>query len=148
MIKQIKDEVFKVFNSEEMKGVFLSWFDANKALVVSDWILTTDKPLHDNLDLIYKQYIEDKIKGITYVVVDVVSEITQVKNPEDVFAMSPVEYGFAIVDTDDDLSGVMLPNMSWVADSKSALYSLKQKYWIHGNVEIYVFRTERIVIAK
>lgn len=148
MIKQVKEVVFKQFNPEEVKGVFLSGFDTNHALVVSQGVLHTDKPLREVLDNVYNAHIADRLKEISYIVVDIVSEIIAVKNPEDIFAMSPEEFGFAVIDTEDDVSGVLLPNTSGVADSKSALYSLKQKYWIHGQVEMYVFRTERVVVAK
>lgn len=148
MIKQVKEQVFKTFNPEEIKGAFLSWFDANHALVTSHGILHSNTPLREVLDTVYSSHLADKLKQISYIVVDVVSDLVQVKNPEDVFSMSPQEFGFAIIDTEDDLSGVLLPNTSGVADSKSALYSLKQKYWIHGQVEIFAFRTERIIVAK
>ncbi len=148
MIKQVKEAVFKLYNAEELKGAFLSGFDTNHALVVSEGVLNTDKPLREVLDNVYNAHIAERLKDISYIVVDIVAEIIAIKNPEEIFAMNPQEFGFAIIDTEDDMSWVLLPNTSWVADSKSALYSLKQKYGIHGQVEMYVFRTERVVVAK
>jgi len=56
------------------------------------------------IDNVYSTHIADRLKEISYIVVDVVSEIIAVKNPEEIFAMSPEEFGFAVVDADDDLS--------------------------------------------
>lgn len=148
MIKQIKDAVFAQFNSEEKKWVFLSWFDANHALLLSEWVVITDKPLRESLEIVYTKHAEGLLKEISFFVVDVVTDVVHVKNSEDIFTMSPQEYGFLVIDTEDDLSGVLLPNTSGVADSKAALFSLKQKYGIHGKVDIYVFRTMRIVVTK
>jgi hypothetical protein len=53
-----------------------------------------------------------------------------------------------MLDTDDQLSGVILPNTLWITDAKHALRAMKQKYALHGKVEVIAFRTQRIILAK
>ena len=80
---------------------------------------------------------------------DIVWDITAYTDTPDAFLqLSPEEYWFIAIDTQDDISGVLLPNTSGVADAKSALFDLKNKYGIHGQVELYAFRTTRIIIAR
>lgn len=148
MLDKIKTAVFAEYRDEEVKGVFMSWFSEKQILVVSNGTLVTDKPLHETLDIVYTATIEEESKKIRYVACDVVTDVLEITNLQDVLAMSPVEYGFVIVDKEDDISGVILPNTAGVADAKSALAYLKKKYGIHGDVEIYAFRTNRIVITK
>jgi hypothetical protein len=41
-----------------------------------------------------------------------------------------------------------LPWVAWVADAKHALHHVKKKYWVEWNVEVFIFRTERLVVSK
>ena len=148
MIEKIKKAVFANFNPDEKKGVFLSGFSKDQELITSHGVLHTDTPLHEAIETVYSGYLEKKSKKIRYVVCDVVEEVIDMTHAENLLDLSAEEFGFAAVDTEDELSGVILPNTSGVSDAKSALYDLKQKYGIHGKVEIYAFRTKRIVIAK
>ena len=148
MLKKIKEALFKIYNSEEKKGVFLSWFDKEHHLLTAEGIVETQKPLHETVDIVYKKAIVPHIKEVMYVACDIVSDIIEIHDIQKVLNLSPKEFGFVVVDQDDDVSGVILPNTAWVADAKSALSYIKKKYGIHGKVEIYAFRTERIIVGK
>lgn len=148
MLEKIKKGVFASYNSEEKKGVFLSWFDENRALLISQWIVFTEKPLHKTIDMVYQETIKKHLKETLYVVCDVVSETIEIHDIKEVLTLSPKEFGFIVIDKKDDASGVILPNTEWVADTQSALSYLKKKYGIHGKVEIFAFRTDRIIISK
>lgn len=148
MLEKIKKVVFKTYNSEEKKGVFLSWFDKDHILLDSQGVVETEKSLHESLDTVYKAAIVPHIKEVMYVICDVVADIIEIHDLKKVLDLSPKEFWFVVVDQDDDVSWVILPNMAGVTDAKSALSYIKKKYGIHGKVEIYVFRTERIVISK
>ena len=146
MLEKIKKALFEIYGSEEQKWIFLSCFGKEKSLIISQWVLTTDSTLHEVIDLIYDELI-DEMQDSVYVVCDVVSEIIQLESSEDILEKDPQEFGFSLVDTHGK-SGVMLPAVEWVADAKQVLYNIKKKYWLEWNVEVYVFRTERVVVAK
>lgn len=148
MIDSIKKALFAQFNPEETKGIFLSAFSDDKKLLVSQWIVETDRPLRDTVWVLYDDHIKWLLKKLTYIVYDVVVDVIEIHDTNDLWEMSPEEFWIIIADKKDDKTWVILPNTSWVADMKWAIYQLKQKYWIHWTVDIAVFRTERVVVAK
>jgi len=148
MLEKIKKALFKEFNPEEKKGAFLSCYNESKQLLISQWVVSTNEPLRNTLESVYQTYVADYLKEIQYMAVDVVVDIIEVVNPNDLPTFSPKEFGFAILDLEDEKSGVILPNTSWAEDVKSILFDLKQKYGIHGRAEIYAFRTQRVLFAK
>lgn len=146
MLEKIKKVLFESYGSEEEKGIFLSGYDDQQDLIISQWVLTSDLPLHELLDTIYEE-IKSEIDNIVYVAVDIVSDIIQLEDSEDILHKDPQEFGFALV-WEDDLSGVILPGVAGVADAKHALYHVKKKYGIEWNAEVFVFRTDRLVVSK
>lgn len=148
MLKNIKEVLFKEVNPEDKKGLFLSVCNQKKQLMDSQWVLHTDMPFREVVDTVYTTVSAKKERSIYYVICDIVDDVINVTNDPKVLDLSVKEFGFATIDTEDELSGVILPDTAWVSDVKSALYSLKQKYGIHGKIEIFAFRTIRIVIPK
>lgn len=146
MLEKIKKVLFETYWSEEEKGVFLSWFDDNQELLISQGVLTSDIPLYELLETVYQE-IESETKQIVYIVCDVVSEIIQLENTKEILSKDPQEFGFAMI-WEDDRSGVILPGVAGVADAKHALYHIKKKYGIEWHGEVFVFRTDRIVVSK
>lgn len=147
MLEKIKKVLFETYGSEEVKGLFLSWFDNDQTLLTSKGVLETDMPLHELLDVVYDEF-GDRVSDTVYISVDIVSEIIQLKDAADILTKDPQEWWFALVTPDGNQSGVMLPAIEAVADAKQALYQIKKKYGIDGDVEVFVFRTERMVVAK
>jgi len=146
MIDKIKKALFESYWSDEQKGIFLSWFDEQHDLIMSQWVLKSDLPLHELIDTLTDE-VDEEMKDVVFVAVDIVSEIIQLESTEDILSKDPLEYGFALIG-ENDTSGVILPWVEWVADAKHALHNVKKKYGIEGNVEVYVFRTQRIVVSK
>lgn len=104
-------------------------------------------PLHELVDVVYEEF-GDRVSDTIYISIDIVSEIIQLKDSADILTKDPQERGFALVTPDGNQSGVMLPAIEAVADAKQALYQIKKKYGIDGEVEVFVFRTERMIVAK
>jgi hypothetical protein len=148
MLDKIKQLMFKTYNSEEQKGLFITTFDAEKKELLSQGVLTTDKPLRELLDSLYASLVEANLQNIMYICIDVVAEVIAINDPTELFSKNPVEFGFCLVDMDDAKSGVVLPNTFGIQDAKSALYYVKKKYGLDGKVEAFVFRTERIIVSK
>lgn len=148
MLKKIKSVLLSTYEDSEKKWMFISWYDDKKTLKVSQWVVETTKPIAELCDILYEWYIAPVQKEIRYVAIDVVSELIQLNDPSMVADYPPKEFGYFIIDQDDDTSWVLLPNTKWVADVKQVIYDMKQKYWIHWAIDIFVFRTESFVIAK
>jgi len=146
MLDKIKKVLFESYGSDEEKWIFLSGYDDQQDLIISQWVLTSDLPVHELLDTIYEE-IQSEIQDVIYVAIDIVSDIVQLEDSEDILHKDPQEFGFALV-WEDDMSGVILPGVAWVADAKHALYHVKKKYGIEWNAEVFVFRTERLVVSK
>lgn len=148
MVEKIKKALYAIYSPDEQKGIFLSLFGENQQLLWSQWVLTTDKPLHELIDILYQAIPADQQKALRYVVADIVSDVTEVLDVSQALTVSADEFGFAVVSEETNQSGVILPKTSWVSDAKSALYDLKQKYAVHGQASLYLFRTQRIIITK
>lgn len=148
MLERIKQSIFRQFNPEEKKGVFFSWYDAAQTLIFSEGVVQTDKPLRQIIETVYTEFVQARLNEVRYLVADVVSEIIELGNQEEIFKLSPQEFGFVVVDIDDGKTGVMLPNVSGATDVKTVLFAIRQKYGTHGKVELYAFRTERFIVAK
>ncbi len=148
MLEKIKKALYATYSPDELKWVFFSGFSENHQLIFSQWVVTTDKPLHELVESLYASFSDDQLKKTRYMVVDVVSDITEVHDLNEAMNVPTDEFGFAVVASDTNQSGVILPKTAGVSDAKSALYDLKQKYDVHGKAEVYLFRTQRMIVAK
>lgn len=148
MLEKIKKALYTTYTPDEQKGVFFSGFWDSQQLIFSKGVVSTDKPLHELLDSLYGGISEDTLKKTRYMVIDVVTDVTEVHDLNEAMNVPTDEFGFAVIATDTEQSGVILPKTSGVSDAKWALYDLKQKYGIHGKAEMFLFRTERIIVTK
>ncbi len=148
MLDRCKEVLFKTYNAEEKKWIFISGFNEAKKLIVSQWIVDTDAPLRENIETIYTNHIAKNLDMIDYIVIDVVTEIVSFPDANTIFTLDPKVYGLIIEDLEDDNVGIILPNIAWVTDMKQVVYDLKKKYGIHGKATISWFTTSRILIAK
>lgn len=148
MLDKIKQAIFATYNPEEIKWVFFSGYGEEKQLAFSEWVVHTDKPLRELLEDLYEVQVVPHLKEFQVLAIDIVSEIIDMSDPNEILALSPEEFGFVLVSVENDQTAVILPNTSGVTDAKSALYDAKKKYGIQGKVELFVFRTERLLLSK
>ncbi len=148
MLDRIKDHLFTLYNPEEKKGVFLSCFDESKKLLVSSGSVETEKPLRELVEEIYTKQVAPWLEKVSYVVIDVVTEVVSFADAQQALALDPNIYGIVVEDLEDDTVWVMLPHVVGATDMKQVLYDIKKKYAIHGKAAISWFTTERIVITK
>lgn len=80
--------------------------------------MSTDKPLHELLDNLYGGISEDTLKKTRYMVIDVVTDVTEVHDLNEAMNVPTDEFGFAVIATDTEQSGVILPKTSGVSDAK------------------------------
>ena len=143
MIEKIKSAVFAKYKKEDCKWVFLSVFDENNKLLMSNGALYTDKVLDNILDTLYHGLVE-KYKNIAYIVVDIITDEEEITDVSTINEISLQEYWLAVIAWDK--YGVMLPNTAWVANVTQALQLIKQKDSLHWNAKIVKFHTDRLLV--
>lgn len=146
MLEKIKTKLFEKYKKEESKWLFFSLFDKDGNVLTSTGVLQTDKNMNDLVEII-SAGILDKEKWAVSVAVDVVLEVTQESDMNKLMWISTKDYGVFLINNETQKSWIILPNMKWVNDVKTALGLIKQKYQVSGNVMIYVFKTDRIAFG-
>lgn len=143
MLEKIKEAVFATYKKEDCKWVFISVFDENNKLLMSNWALYTDKVLDNILDTLYHWLVE-KYKNVAYIVVDIITDEEEITDVSKINEISLQEYWLAVIA--GDKYWVMLPNTEWVANVTQAIQLIKQKDSLQWNAKIIKFHTDRILV--
>lgn len=147
MLDAIKTAIYKKYKPEENRAIFLSLFDANKNLLVSNGVITTDKTLDQIITILYNAIVA-KHPETQIITADIVTETTLQNDVATLLSISPTDNGVVILDKADKKSGVMLPGTPDIPDMKTAISKIKAKFGLSGDVEMYTFKTEKISISK
>lgn len=145
MLEKIKEQITKYCSLQESKWIFMSCFDNNNNLVVSNWVLYTDKPLDKVIEMIYHGLIE-KNNNINKIVCDVVTRVEQKHTIDEINSINIAIQGICIQTIDNSKSWVLLPWTVWVINIQEAFNTIKKKNNIDGNINIYSFNTQRLEI--
>jgi hypothetical protein len=148
MLEQIKTTLFPHYDSEEQKGLCITARNNQKKQLRSHGVIMTDKPMRILVEELYEEHVKPDLKNLTYLTIDTITDITQVQQADEIFSKNPKEYGFLLIDLEDDKSWSILPNTAGITTAKDAIFQIKQTHSLHGNVTVYVFRTERITMMK
>jgi hypothetical protein len=143
MIETIKTSIFKKYKKDDIKWLFFSVFNEQWELLMSNWVVYTDKALEELIDLLYQGLIK-KHTNVGSIVADVVLETVELKTPQEIQTISPKD--FWIVLSDWSKSGVLLPNTKWVNNIQEWLKLIKEKNDLWNNVQVVKFKTDRFVI--
>lgn len=143
MLEKIKEAVFAEYKKEDCKWVFISVFDENNKLLMSNWALYTDKVLDNILDTLYHWLVE-KYKNVAYIVVDIITDEEEITDVSKINEISLQEYWLAVIA--GDKYWVMLPDTAWVLNVTQALQLIKQKDSLQWNAKIVKFHTDRILV--
>lgn len=143
MLEKIKEAVFTKYKKEDCKWVFLSVFDENDKLLMSNGAFYTDKVLDNILDTLYHWLVE-KYKNISYIVVDIIIDEEEIVDVSKINEISLQEFWLAVIA--GDKYWVMLPDTAWVSNVTQALQLIKQKDSLQWNAKIVKFHTDRILV--
>jgi len=147
MLETIKTKILEKYKPDEKRGLFLSLFDKDNLLLTSNGVLSTDKPLDQLIDLLYHGIVE-KYPNCTYIVADFPGALKLQKDAATLLKSSVVEQGICLISSDDTKSGVLLPGTPGVNDMKTAITLVKEKFGLTGNVQIYTFPSDKIMIQN
>ena len=144
MLEKIKNAVFGKYKKEDIFWVFLSVFDENNKLLMSNGSFYTDKVLDNILDTLYHGLVE-KYKNIAYIVVDIITDEEEITDISKINEISLQEFWIAVIA--GDKYWVMLPNIEWVTNVAQAIQLIKQKDSLQWNAKIIKFHTDRIICS-
>ncbi len=145
MIDKIKEQVAKIYNLDESKGIFMSAFDEKNNLILSNGVLTTDKSLNKVIEMIYHGLIE-KNSNTKKIICDIVTTVESKTTLEEINTINLSIYGLCIQAIDNSKSGVLLPWTIGINNIQEAFSTIKKKNSIEWNVNIYSFTTQRLEI--
>ena len=143
MLEKIKQKLLEFYHKEDKFWLFFSLFDVQNKLLISNGVVTTDKPLEELIDILYHAFLE-KQANAHIIVIDIIKEIQVQPDIQKLLTLSAKDYGIFAINKETNISGIVLPDTAGVPDIKTALWLLKQKYNLSGNVEISTFTTRRI----
>ena len=146
MIEKIKTEISKEYSLEEKRWIFLSCFDKNNILLLSNGVLTTNKSLWIVIDMLYHGILEAKKTDIIRIVCDIVTETQLLQNMEDINTVDIISSGISVSTIDYTKSGVILPWTVGISSLSQLLQIIKEKNHIEGNVVMYSFQSKKIEI--
>ncbi len=143
MLDKIKEAIFKKYKKTDNKWLFISAFDNKSILLISSWVVSSDKELEQLIETIYHWLIE-KYKNITNILIDIVTETQEVTDIKEIQAISLEEYWLIL--TAWAKTWILLPNTEWITDIATALKTIKEKNWLEWNANITKFQTDRFSI--
>jgi len=145
MLDKIKEIVFEKYGKLDDKWIFISVFWNDDKILLSTWVLFSNKSMEDTIDTIYHWLVE-KIQWIKTVAVDVVIDTKEVFDVSELYGIGLNEWWIALIT--DKKSGVILPNTKWVLDFSQWIKLIKQKNWLEWNAKILIFKTDRLVVSE
>lgn len=146
MIEKIKEAISQQYSLEEMKGIFLSCFNKDGLLILSNGVLTTNKSLWTVVDMLYHGLIEEKMNTITKILCDIVTETQLLNTMDDINKIDMSKSGISISTLDYTKTGAILPGTEGITSLSHMLQIVKEKNHIEGNVIIHSFQSTRIEI--
>lgn len=147
MIQEILQTIYTKYQSSDTNGIFLSGYDHAGKLLISQGVLESDQTIDKTTTDLYDTYIKP-LNHIDLVVIDIVKNLVEQQEYTVVLNMDPHDFGLMIKMVGTEQIGMILPNTAEIVDMAHAIYAIKQKYTLSGDVILYSFQTDRLVYVK
>ena len=148
MLEEIKKLIYSKYNPEDRIWLFFSLFDDKWNILLSNWVLTTDRTVEDMVNLLYNWILKKEISRTGYIIIDVVKEVTEQKDVNAFLNMDPKVNWVLLIETSWQKTWVILPNMKWVTSMKQAVAWIKSKYQLQWDVTISTFTVNELVLDR
>ena len=148
MIEKIKELIYNKYKPEDKKWIFFSLFDEKWNLLISNWVLNTDKSLEDMINLLYNWILKKHESKTKHIIIDIVNEIVEQKDVNSFLSMDPKINWVVLAETKWDKTWIMLPKMKWVTSMKQVLAWIKSKYQLQWDVTISTFTVDELILDK
>ena len=148
MLEEIKKLIYSKYKPEDKIWLFFSLFDDKWNLLISNWVLTTDKTLEDMINLLYNWMLKKEEAKTKHIIIDVVNEIVEQKDVAAFLNMDPKINGVLLAETTGDKTGLILPNTKWITSMKQAIAWIKSKYQLQWDVTISTFTVNELILDR
>ena len=148
MLEEIKKLIYSKYKAEDKIWLFFSLFDDKWNLITSNWVLTTDKPLEEMINLLYNWIIKKEEAKTKHVIIDIVNQIIEQKDVNTFLQMDPKTNWVLLAETTWNKTWVMLPNMKWITSMKQAVAWIKSKYQLQWDATISTFTVTELTLNR
>ena len=148
MLEEIKKLIYSKYKAEDKIWLFFSLFDDKWNLITSNWVLTTDKPLEEMINLLYNWIIKKEEAKTKHVIIDIVNQIIEQKDVNTFLQMDPKTNWVLLAETTWNKTWVMLPNMKWITSMKQAVDWIKSKYQLQWDATISTFTVTELTLNR
>ena len=148
MLDEIKKLIYTKYKPEDKIWLFFSLFDEKWNLLISNWVLTTDKTLEEMINLLYSWILKKEEAKTKHILIDVVNEITEQKDINAFLNMDPKVNWALLAETSWEKTWLILPNTKWITSMKQAVAWIKSKYQLQWDVVISTFTVNELILDR
>lgn len=145
MYDQLVQIITQFYPQDESKGIFLTSINGS-AVIESVGCLVADRPWLEVLGKLYKHVIKNTIPATTFVC-DIIISVEEVVDYGSLATTNHEQIWLALMSSDGDQIGVLLPATAWIQNLSQWLTYMKQKYNFQGMVGVYTITTDRKVVT-
>ena len=148
MIEKIKIQIAQIVSLTSKVWLFVSAFDKNGNLIISNGVMKTDRSIEQLIESFYQAILKKKESEIKSLIFDIVDQLQLQNDPNILVKLSMKERGIFLVESEWQNSGVLLPNTKGVDTIQQWLSMIKQKYNLKSQVSVFIFKTKRVAINQ
>jgi hypothetical protein len=148
MLEEIKKLIYSKYKPEDKIWLFFSLFDDKWKLLISNWVLTTDKTLEEMVNLLYNWMLKKQESRTKHIIIDIVNEIVEQKDVATFLSMDPKTNWVLLVETTWEKTWLILPNTKWISSMKQAVAWIKSKYQLQWDVTISTFTVNELILDR
>ena len=148
MIEKIKIQIAQIVSLTSKVWLFVSAFDKNGNLIISNGVMNTDRSIEQLIESFYQGILKKKESEIKSLIFDIVDQLQLQNDPNILVKLSMKERGIFLVESEWQNSGVLLPNTKGVDTIQQWLSMIKQKYNLKSQVSVFIFKTKRVAINQ
>ena len=148
MIEKIKIQIAQIVSLTSKVWLFVSAFDKNGNLIISNGVMKTDRSIEQLIESFYQGILKKKESEIKSLIFDIVDQLQLQNDPNILVKLSMKERGIFLVESEWQNSGVLLPNTKGVDTIQQWLSMIKQKYNLKSQVSVFIFKTKRVEINQ
>lgn len=148
MLEEIKKLIYSKYKPEDKVWVFFSLFDGKWKLLISNWVLSTDKSLEEIINLLYNWILKKQESQTKHIIIDIINSIIEQKDANAFLNMDPKTNWVLLAETNWEKTWIILPNTKWVTSMKQAVAAIKSKYKLEWDVTISTFTVNELVLDR
>lgn len=148
MLEEIKKLIYSKYKPEDKIWLFFSLFDDKWNLLISNWVLTTDKTLEEMIKLLYNWILKKHESKTKHIIINIVNGITEQKDANAFLNMDPKINWVLLSEISWEKTWIMLPNMKWITSMKQAIAWIKSKYQLEWDVTISTFTVDELILDR